>query len=162
MNCYLEIFIVSFDKNYDIRYSKIVIDITSDIRNPDDIVNEIITTWSQVKKCFECDKYISHSTSWRYEEDGSIYLTYIVFSDKINFAGVLSNTLQIQGIEIPQPTSAKKPKPKEISEKHIVSHGIRHIAYLVKHPKCELYRNSLDNETIVLLKKIEVTLAGKL
>lgn len=162
MKCNLEIFFVSFYKNSIIRYSKIVVDITYDIRNPDEIVQEIITKSAQYMPCIVCNKYISHSTSWRYEEDGSIYLTYIVFSDDANFSNLFSNTLQIHEMEIPKPTSAKKPRPKKILEKHIVSHGIRHIAYLINNPGLKIYRDLLNKETVAFFKKIEGDFAGKI
>ncbi|MBA4373587.1 MAG: hypothetical protein C0402_12105 [Thermodesulfovibrio sp.] len=158
----LEIFIASFDENAAVRYSRIVIDISEDVRNPDEIVKEEIRKPSQCTPQIVCSRYISHSTSWRYEADGSIYLTYLVFSDHADFTYVSSDTLQIHDMQIPPAASAENPRPNDIKEEHVISHGMRHLSHLVNESKQEMYRSALSNKSLSLFARIGALLAGKL
>jgi iron complex transport system ATP-binding protein len=112
MNCYLEIFFTTFVSEDFLGYSKKVLDITYDNRDPDEIVLEVITNRRNGMPSILGNKFISHSTSWRYEQDGSICLTYVVFSDYIDFSGNKVYTLKMHEVEISCTNSPNRPRPQ--------------------------------------------------
>jgi hypothetical protein len=162
MKTYLEIFTASFEDDCVVRYAKAILDISDDIRNPDEIVQEAVNNPSKCMPQVSCSTYISHSTSWRYESDGSIYLTYLVFSDQADFSRVLSETLQMHDMHISPSVAADKPRPKEIREEHVISHGMRHLSHLVNDSGQNIYRSALSNKSLSLFARIGALLAGKI
>lgn len=162
MRTHLEIFTASFEDDDVVRYAKATLDISGDIRNPDEIVQEVIKDPSHRVPHVRCDTYISHSTSWRHESDGSIYLTYLVFSDHADFSSVLSDTLHVYDMRISPSVAADKPRPKEIRVEHVISHGMRHLSHLVNDSGQDIYRRALSNKSLSLFARIGSLLAGKL
>ena len=100
-----------------------------------------------------------HSTSWRYERDGSIVLTYFVYSDRMEFQGNVGSVLNLEDVSITVSENAK-PRPAVLMEEQIVAHGIRHMAYLAKTNN----RNLLDvisPDSLRRFKAMDGLLAGK-
>lgn len=94
--------------------------------NPDSIVN------AHVKQQFKdlIGRYISHSTSWRYDDtEKTILLTYIVFSDYFNFT--FDSSLHLEDIDLSHGTWTN-PRPQKVQFEQVLSHGLRHVAYLLK------------------------------
>jgi hypothetical protein len=105
-------------------------------------------------------EFVVHSTSWRYEQPGKVVLTYIAYSDELEFEKGKSQSLPLQKLKtITEKTS--KPRTRVGLEKKVVSHGIRHIAFLIRTDHQIDYRRALTRETIEVFKKIWVSLAGK-
>ena len=71
-----------------------------------------------------------HSTSWRYEVDGSLVLTYLALVD----AGVAEEAglrpLGEPTTSLPVSGSPVRPRPREIREEQVIAHGLRHLAFL--------------------------------
>lgn len=162
MKTRLEIFTASFEDDAAVRYARALLDISDDIRNPDEIVQELIKGPAYRLPQVPCNAYISHSTSWRHEPDGSICLTYLVFSDQVDFSCVLSDTLHLHDMCISPSVAADKPRPREIREEHVMSHGMRHLSYLVNDSGQDIYRRALSHKSLALFARIRALLAGKI
>lgn len=159
MKSYIEIFTASFEDKL-LRYTKMVIDISAETRNPDEVVQALIMLPSENMPRIS-KRYISHSTSWRYEYDGSIYLTYLVFSEGADFSRSTSEILPVHDMIVPRGGAPERPRPADIHEKYIISHGMRHLAYLVDDTD-GIYQSMLSSKSLLLFGKVGLSLAGKI
>jgi len=162
MKNFLEIFFISALSHECIRYCKRHIDISNDARNPDDIVYEAATLSSDSDPMIGKDRFLSHSTSWRYEHDGSIYLTYLVYSEDINFGDYKSNVLFVNDMKLSYSSSATKPRPENLKENHVICHGMRHLCHLIENSPGDMFHNIIGSKSQLLFSKILPTLAMKL
>jgi hypothetical protein len=105
-------------------------------------------------------EFIVHSTSWRYEQPGKIVLTYVAYSDELNFKKGKFHTLSLQHLKTITKRS-KKPASKDEMERKIVSHAMRHIAFLIQSGDEEDFKSALKPETLKVFEKLWVSLAGK-
>jgi len=162
MKSYLEIFIVSFESAERVRYARMAVDISEDKRNPDAVVQGLIKAHPGDVPVVIDNKYISHSTSWRYEHNGSIYLTYVVYSEHVDFHGARTKSLSLHDMDIPQTDSPERPRPDVIMEKHVLSHGMSHLCHLVKTSPDNTFAGILSPDSRILFFRMLPVLAGKI
>lgn len=154
----LEIFLTKIVET-NIQYHQVKIDITTKTENPDDLVLLAVQKYS--KEIIEKNRIISHSTSWRYVQGGETIITYIVYSDDFEFSPSEISNLAISNITIIESGDAALPAPKEISIESVVSHGIRHLAFLsTNNPS--VYGSVISPNTMLRFKEIDSALAGKI
>jgi hypothetical protein len=160
MKTVLEVFYVRIMDGR-IQYQRKQANLSSKGGDPDQRIQSLI----QEKHPASPDKvsnqeFIVHSTSWRYEQPGKVVLTYIAYSDELEFEKGKSQSFPLQKLKtITEKTS--KPRTRVGLEKKIVSHGIRHIAFLIQTEHQIDYKGILTRETINVFKKVWVSLAGK-
>ena len=154
----LEIFLTKIvDTN--ILYKQVKIDITAKTENPDDLVLLAVQKYNQ--EIIEKNLIISHSTSWRYVEGGETIITYIAYSDDFELDAASSETFPIEEISILESGDVARPSPKEIPLQSVVSHGVRHLAYLATNNP-SVYVSVLSQNTMLRFKEIDTALAGKI
>jgi hypothetical protein len=153
-----------------VLYTKHLVDIEpSDQRDPDDIVQEELQKHMHVD---HIEKAITHSTSWRYEKEnlhgekvGAIILTYLVYSD---FMELSSNEhyqikeLKLSDMSIATGKSHKTPRPEVIEEEHVLSHAIRHLAFLLNNKDKDHFGHLLSQDTQKKITEYKPALATKL
>jgi hypothetical protein len=154
----LEIFLTKI-VDTDILYKQVKIDITTKTENPDDLVLLAVQKYNE--EIIEKNRIISHSTSWRYVEGGETIITYVVYSDDFDFTANESSTLSIEDIKIIDSGDVARPAPKVIPLENVISHGIRHLAYLVTNNP-SIYQSVLTQNTLLRFKEIDTALAGKI
>ncbi len=142
-----------------ILYKKVELDISNKSDNPDDLV--LLLVQKHNTDIIEKNRLISHSTSWRYVAPGSTIITYIVYSDDFDFGQSEISTLNISDINILQSGDPSRPAPKEISLSSVVSHGIRHLSFLITNNP-SVYNNTIGANTLLRFKEIDTALAGKI
>ncbi len=153
----LEIFLTKFDGQL-VKYKSASMDITGKTENPDNLVLLSIQKFN--KEIIENNRLISHSTSWRYDKaTESVVITYIVYSDDFDFTD--SESLPVSELKIAQTENIAKPAPDKIEPENVVSHGIRHLSYLVTN-RADLYHAVLSPTTIETFGKIDKEFAGKI
>jgi hypothetical protein len=160
MNVCLEVFLVNLVGENTARYIALRQDITGDGRNPDDLVLDVAFTTAAGPVTLSRKHCYIHSTSWRYERDGTIVLTYFVYSDRMEFQGNVGSVLRLEDVSITVSEGATRPRPAVLMEEQIVAHGIRHLGYLAKTNN----RNLLDvisPESLRRFKAMDSLLAGK-
>jgi hypothetical protein len=162
MKSYLEIFFVTAESHECIQYFKMHIDITDDVRNPDEIIFDPAKISSAAVPAIRQNTFISHSTSWRYEYDGSIYLTYLIYSEYIDFGRFEAKLLSLKDMEISKSSAPDRPRPVNITEEHIVSHGMRHLSYLVSHSPDDFFSHVINGKSRLLFSRITPALAVKI
>ncbi len=158
MQHYLEIFLTKID-DANILYKQVKIDITNKTQNPDDLV--LLSVQKFNEGIIERNRLISHSTSWRYVEGGQTIITYLVYSDDFDFSVSDASVLKIEDIKIIESGDVSRPAPKEISLESVVSHGIRHLAFLVTNNP-SVYQSVISANTLLRFKEIDTALAGKI
>lgn len=68
-----------------------------------------------------------HSTSWRFSNDGIVFLTYAGAPDPDLEAPTVSLTLA----QVPHSHSATHPHPALLTIEHVAAHAVRHLAFLL-------------------------------
>lgn len=130
--------------------------------NPDRLIQSLIQEKHQVASGKVREKeFLIHSTSWRYEKPGKVMLTYIAYSDELEFQKGTSNRFPLKKLKTITKKSGK-PRTRAALEKKVVSHGLRHIAFLIRTDNQLDYKSTLTPETRDIFEKLWVSLAGKL
>jgi hypothetical protein len=107
----------------------------------------------------EEQEFIVHSTSWRYDEPGKILLTYAAYSDELEFKSGSFRSLSLKRLRTIQKKSHKPRSQTELHNK-VVSHAIRHIAFLIQVGNDD-FENALKPGTVKVFEKIWGNLAGE-
>lgn len=154
----LEIFLTQF-VDHRVVYHRLELDITHLSDNPDELVLLAVQKYSP--KIISKQRIISHSTSWRYVPGGQTVITYLVYSDDFDFSGQNTSTLDISALSILESGDAAKPAPANIQIENVISHGIRHLAFLVVHNP-SLYSQVVNQPSLALFQDIDQSLAGKI
>jgi hypothetical protein len=138
------------------------IDISQDRQDPDKIVTDYLYYFfADSKVITQKDRYILHSTSWRYVEPQSLLLTYIVYADTLSFAHLEPGLLSKNEINMAHSTNPKVPRPvARILPEQVLSHGIRHLAYLIVNDNKNVYRSVISKDTQQYFELLHLSLAG--
>ena len=160
MKTILEIFYVRvMGKN--VRYQRRQTNLNRRGGNPDARIRSLIQEKRRTESGEVDEKeFVVHSTSWRYEQPKKIILTYVAYSDELNFKRGKVHTLSLQRLRTITKNS-KKPASKDEVERKIVSHAMRHIAFLIQTGDQDDFKSALKPETVKVFEKLWVGLAGK-
>lgn len=160
MKTILEIFYIRI-VGKSIRYQRKIADLSKKGGNPDAIIQSLIREKrrSDSGKVDE-QEFIVHSTSWRYEQRGRIMLTYAAYSDELEFKKGAFKSLSLNKLSTIEKKS-RKPRSQTEEQNKIVSHALRHIAFLIQTGDQENFASALTPETAEVFKEIWGTLAGE-
>jgi hypothetical protein len=100
-----------------------------------------------------------HSTSWRWEPDGRIVLTYLAWAGD---GGLAAGARPLPAIAPPGPTDPLHPRPPEIAELDPLAHGLRHLAFLLQTDADGSVAEALGPRACGQLKRFEPTVAGEM
>ena len=100
-----------------------------------------------------------HSTSWRWEPDGRIVLTYVAWV-KESTLGPAARSLPT--LAAPRPVDPLRPRPPEIRELDPLAHGLRHLAFLLRTSRDGAMARALGPQATAALQKLEPDVAGEL
>lgn len=100
-----------------------------------------------------------HSTSWRWELDGRIVLTYLAWAGDGGLAG---GARPLPELAPPGQTDPLHPRPAEIRELDPLAHGLRHLAFLLRTDIDGSVAEALGPRACVELKRFEPTVAGEM
>jgi hypothetical protein len=161
MKLSLEVIIASLTDHATLRYFVVRKEITEQGDDPDDLVLGLLGAPAGDHPAIIPEQSIIHSTSWRFERQKTIVLTYLVYSDFAEFRDRPGKLLSLQGAAITGGSDPARPRPKQIAEEHVVAHGIRHISHLVKQDNRNL-REVLAPRSIRVFEEMDSLLAGRL
>lgn len=100
-----------------------------------------------------------HSTSWRWEPDGRIVLTYVAWVRE----GTLGKAARpLPRLTAPGPVDPLRPRPAEIRELDPLAHGLRHLAFLLRTSRDGAMARALGPGAVAALRRIEPEVAGEL
>lgn len=100
-----------------------------------------------------------HSTSWRWEPDGRIVLTYMAWAGDGSLA---PGAHSFPALAPTGPTDPLHPRPPEIGELDPLAHGLRHLAFLLRTGTDGAVADAIGPRACEELEKLEPTPAGEL
>lgn len=99
-----------------------------------------------------------HSTSWRWEKDGRIVLTYVAWAKE----GRLRGAEVLPKLSPPGQTDPLNPRPAKIKRLDPLAHGLRHLAFLLRTDREGKVAASLGPRSVEALKRLEPDVAGEI
>ena len=144
-----------------VRYQRKRANLSKRGTNPESIIQSLI----QEKRRSESGKveekeFIVHSTSWRYARPGKVVLTYVAYSDELEFPKGKSHGFSLKRLSNITKKS-RSPRSQVAIEKQVVSHAMRHIAFLIQTDQQTDYKSALSPRTRKVFEKLWGNLAGK-
>ncbi len=149
----LEVFIVTAGKDA-IQYVKRTTTLSQRTANPDDVARTLTAGIAT--------SAILHSTSWRWEKDGTIVLTYLAYSEDPQYDGVTPVQLRWDQLAPPPATDPQHPRPTVIREEDVIAHGLRHFSFLIRYARDGRLAASLSPQSLAFFNAMCGQLAGKL
>jgi hypothetical protein len=161
MRTILEIFYIRIMEDR-VRYQRKQANLSKKGGDPDSMILSLIQEKNRDSAGeVEEQEFIVHSTSWRYEQPGKVMLTYVAYSDELEFEKGKSQSFLLKKLKTIAKKS-EKPRTRAALEKKVVSHALRHIAFLIKTDSQTDFKSALIPETREVFEKLWVSLAGKL
>jgi hypothetical protein len=149
----LELFLVSPSADQTVAYGRQIAHLSRDAADPDTVARSLFAA--------NCTAAILHSTSWRWEKDGTLVLTYIAFSEDPACGNVEPSRLSWNELLPPQTTDPQKPRPIEIRQEDVLAHGLRHITFLVRYSQDRRVAEALSPQSLKFFQSMCGQLAGR-
>ncbi|HTY64410.1 MAG TPA: hypothetical protein VMG30_19325 [Acidobacteriota bacterium] len=149
----LELFMVNPTEGETLAYGRRLADLTQDSTDPDTVARGLIVSG--------CTPAILHSTSWRWEKNGTLILTYIAFSEDSKCLAAETSRLSWGELFPPRSTDPLRPRPAEIREEDVLSHGIRHLTFLVRYSQDRRIAEALSPQSRQFFLRMCGQLAGR-
>lgn len=89
------------------------------------------------------EKYIVHSTSWRYESGGYVLLTYLVVvptEENID----LPNIEDVSKKLVAESYVSYIPTPVNLKFKNVLHHAFKHLSFLLQKENSNIYKHCID------------------
>jgi hypothetical protein len=159
MKTILEIFYVRIMGN-SVRYQRRTTNLSRKGGNPDALIRSLIHEKRRAESSeVEEQEFIVHSTSWRYTQPDKVILTYVAYSDELELRKGF-HSLSLKKLRMITKKS-HKPRSRLDLEKKVVSHAMRHIAFLIQEGDKEDFKSALKPETVEVFESLWISLAGK-
>jgi hypothetical protein len=159
MKTILEIFYVRI-VGRNVRYQRKTTNLSRRGGDPDAMIRSFIREKRQTESGeVEEGEFIVHSTSWRYTKPDKIMLTYVAYSDELEFRKRFHN-LPLKKLRTITKKS-RKPDSRVELERKVVSHAMRHIAFLIQEGDQDDFKSALRPDTVKVFEKLWVSLAGE-
>lgn len=108
------------------------------------------------------EKCVVHSTSWRYDEDGSLILTYLFYSEFLRFGGSDFKIIQFEDLHFPHEFGHEIMGSEYTKEENVLAHGLRHLGLLIKF-NGEFYKSKFSRKNFRRLKQRRIIgVAGRI
>jgi hypothetical protein len=157
----VELFEVSLSRERGFAYVLWTRDLRSPCPDPDCAVRQLIDEERSVAGIAEAaPPAILHSTSWRWDESGTIVLTYLALYERLPAYGY--DTKEMVALPVAPATNPHKPRPARIREEDVLAHGLRHLAFLIQQDRGAPLRNALPEDARAFLDSLEPAQAGRI
>jgi hypothetical protein len=151
----VEVFLVTFEAET-VQYQRLVRELGAPANDPDAAVRLAL---DKVPAGQRTSLY--HSTSWHFQPPNQVVLTYLACTQ-----GVLdpksARRIPIGDLPGVAPVDPKKPRPDNLDELQVLSHGLRHLAYLLRRDSEPRLRVAVGPIGERILSKLTPELAGEL
>ena len=145
-----------------IHYQRKQVNLSKKGGDPDRLLQDLIQEKRDlISGRVEKKEFVVHSTSWRYDRPKKIMLTYVAYSDELEFEKETYRSLALKNLRRLTKNS-HKPRSRAELENKVVSHGMRHIAFLIRTGQQIDFKSALRPETREIFEKLWISLAGKL
>jgi hypothetical protein len=159
MKVILEVFYLRIVEDQ-VHYRRRQVDLSKKGVDPDALVRKMIRQQLPADNK-TAQEFVVHSTSWRYSAPRRIVLTYIAYSDELDFGAARVRRLplkQLRRINI----STGQPRSPFGRERQVVAHAMRHIAFLIKSDYSGEFKEAFRPHTRRIFRSLWVSLAGRL
>jgi hypothetical protein len=159
LKLFLEMFICGHASEEEVCHYRLQNDITDSQKDPDILIKDmLVLNGIREGKELPC----AHSTSWRYEV-GRIILTYLVWTSGEALGNLPCRLLDVNAIKCPVGAGPLAPRPEYISEDHVLTHGLRHLSYLVFEKEDPFLVQAIERtQAMGLMEGLEPALAGRI
>src|SRR5690349_15574847 len=126
MKTILEVFHLCIVKNR-LCYRRTYLDLSHRRADPDSAIHALLHETVRGSDGEVEQEFVVHSTSWRYVKPGRVLLTYVAYSDTLEFKIDLKHSLtirQLRNIHV----GIGHPRTRAGRERQVVAHAMRHIA----------------------------------
>jgi len=159
MKTILEIFYVRIVGKM-VRYQRKTTNLSRKGGDPDAMIRSLLQEKRRAESGkIQEDEFVVHSTSWRYTKPDKVLLTYAAYSDELEFKKGF-HSLPLKKLRTITKKS-RKPQSHVELEKKVVSHAMRHIAFLIQEGDQDDFKRALKPETVKVFEKLWVSLAGE-
>jgi hypothetical protein len=141
-----------------VHYQRKPVSLSEGGEDPDRTIKSLIRRKFHASEVEE--EFVVHSTSWRYTPPDKVVLTYVAYSDELEFKPGEAQSLPLEELRTVTISTPRPSSPAEL-EKQVVSHAMRHIAFLVKTDYEGALRGVLTPTTIEVFEAVWVALAGR-
>lgn len=160
MKTILEIFYVRV-VGKSVRYQRKLANLSRKGGDPDRTIHSLLQEKRRLDSGdVEEKEFIVHSTSWRYTEPDKVLLTYVAYSDELEFGRAKTRSLPLKKLRTITKKSRKPASQAELENK-VVSHAMRHIAFLIQEGDQDDFNSALKPETVKVFENLWVSLAGE-
>ncbi len=160
MKIILEIFYLRILGNR-VRYQRKQVNLSKKGDDPNRMIQSLIQEKRDTAEGdVEEKEFVVHSTSWRYTKPDKIMLTYVAYSDELEFEKGKFHSLPLKKLKTITKKS-RKPRTRAALEKKVVSHAMRHMAFLIRTDDQTGFDSALTPETKKVFKSLWVSLAGR-
>ena len=149
----LELFLTSPSNDRTLAYGVRTADLSRDSSDPDSVAHGLMPS--------DCRPVILHSTSWRWEKNGTLILTYLAFSEDSKCESAEPSRLAWNELLPPQTTDPKKPRPAVIRQQEVLAHAVRHITFLVRYSQDRRVATVLSPQSLRFFQSMCGQLAGR-
>jgi hypothetical protein len=144
-----------------VRYRRREVNLSRKGSDPDELIWSLIRKeHDEPRQEHEEHEFVVHSTSWRYERPGKVILTYVAYSDELEFKKGMWKSIALSDLRTITKRS-RTPRSRTELERKVVSHAMRHIAFLIKTDKQIDFKRSISPETMEKFERLWVSLAGR-
>jgi hypothetical protein len=145
-----------------VHYQRKQVNLSKKGGDPDHVLQDLIQEKRDLTSGgVEKQEFVVHSTSWRYARPKKIMLTYVAYSDELEFEKETYRSLPLKNLRRLTKNS-RKPRSRTELENKVVSHGMRHLAFLIRTETQIDFKSALRPETREIFEKLWISLAGKL
>jgi hypothetical protein len=134
-----------------------------DTRGPDAVVAELLRGKTDVASFFAKAPVIVHSTSWRFEDDGTVVLTYLAFGEAAD-SPPDRDVRTVAKADLPEigTTDPDRPRPATLHHEDVLAHGLRHLALLARRTGGQAFARRLSMRERAFFTAIEPEIAGEI
>lgn len=159
MKTFIEVFYLRIMENT-VSYQRKLVNLSKRGGDPDALIQSLIQNKLQTSVGKVQKEFAVHSTSWRYASPGKIVLTYIAYSDELEFGRGTVKKLTLKELRKIN-VSTGQPRSKDGLEKRVVAHAMRHVSFLIKTDYANEFKDAFTPATRKVLKSLWVSLAGR-
>lgn len=159
MQTHLEIFYMRILEGA-VRYKRKQVCLNELSENPEQVIRSLIQQRYHVASAEIDEEFVIHSTSWRYTPPDKIILTYVAYSDELDLEREPTQKLPLYELRVITPSTPRPESPAEL-EKQVISHAVRHVAFLIKTDGNNGLKQVLAPQTVPVFEDLWIALAGQ-
>jgi hypothetical protein len=148
-------------ENDTVYYNRFTTNISENALNPDAAVRSLLHSRGFMQAPPESIVLI-HSTSWRFEKSGMIVLTYLAYCRLAPPDPRIPLSLPCGNTEYAVQDDPLNPRPRDVRTLHVLSHGLRHLSFLVQQDETGHYESMIGSDACQALCIFEPSLAGQI